>query len=70
MCTSLTYPRPGWLPPKTTALFLSTVVNEKPEQGGGLDPVMGGDDQVPGNSEIVIYIHLLYYAWLTLFGGL
>ena len=31
---------------------------------------MGGDDQVPGDSEIVIYIHLLYYAWLTLFGGL
>ena len=67
----MTLPRPGWLPPKTTALLLSTVVNEKLEQGGGLDPVMGGDDQVPGNSEIVIiYIHLLYYAWLTLFGGL
>ena len=66
----MTYPRPGWTPPKTTALFPSTVVNEKPEQGGGLGPVMGGDDQVPGNSEIVIYIHLLYYAWLTLFGGL
>ena len=66
----MTHPRPGWLPPKTTALFLSTVVKEKPAQGGGLDPVIGGDDQVPGNSEIVIYIHLLYYAWLTLFGGL
>ena len=66
----MTYPRPGWKPPKTTALFLSTVVNEKLQQGGGLDPVMRGDDQVPGNSEIVIYIHLLYYAWLTLFGGL
>ena len=35
------------LPPNRTALCESIAVKEKLEQGGGLSPVVGGDDQMP-----------------------
>ena len=49
MNASFTLPCPGWIPPNRTALCGSMAVKEKSEQGGGLSPVVGGDDQIPAN---------------------
>ena len=34
-------------PPNSTALLLTTLVKEKPEHGGGLVPVVGGELHTP-----------------------
>ena len=46
--TEFTAPCPGTIPAKTTARCASMAVKEKPLQGGGLSPVITGDDQTPG----------------------
>ena len=35
------------IPPNITAWFSSVIVREKLEQGGGLDPFIGGEDHEP-----------------------
>jgi len=37
----------GVSPPNITAWSSSVTVKEKAEQGGGLDPLLGGDDHKP-----------------------
>ena len=44
--------RPSWFPPKSTAWWLLTAVKEKSLQGGGLGPVVGGEDHLPASSKI------------------
>ena len=51
--TSLTTPHRGWYPPKNTACSLLIAVNVKPELGGGLGPVVEGEDQLPAEGEAV-----------------
>ena len=46
-------PRPGWFPPKKTACCLLIAVNVKPAHGGGLGPVVGGEDHLPAEGEAV-----------------
>ena len=53
MNRSLTLPRPGWYPPKYTALCWFTAVNVKSEEGGGLVPVVVGEDHLPAEGEAV-----------------
>ena len=53
--------RPRWFPPKSTAWWLLTAVKEKEEQGGGLVPLVGGEDHVPAKSKVVWYhVHTAY----------
>ena len=47
--------RPSWFPPKSTAWWLLIAVKEKEEQGGGLVPLVGGEDHVPAKSKVVWY---------------
>jgi len=53
MYTSLTLPCGGWYPPKKTACCLLIAVNVKPAHGGGLGPVVGGEDHLPVEGEAV-----------------
>jgi len=53
MYTSLIRPRSGLLPPKKTACCLLIAVNVKWEHGGGLGPVVGGEDHLPAKGEAV-----------------
>jgi len=53
MYTSLTLPRPGWAPPKKTACCSLIGVNVKLEHGGGLGPVVGGENHLPAEGEAV-----------------
>ena len=54
MYTSLTLaPRFGCLPPNITARCWFTAVNVKPPHGGGLGPVVGGEDHLPAEGEAV-----------------
>ena len=53
MYTSLTFPRPGWYPPKKTACCWFTAVNVNQAHGGGLGPVVGGEDHLPAEGEAV-----------------
>ena len=45
-------PHSGWYPPKNTAWWLLMAVKEKPLQGGGLEPVVGGEDHLPEKGEV------------------
>ena len=40
-------PFSGWYPPKRRARWLSILVSVKREQGGGLVPLTGGENQTP-----------------------
>jgi len=51
MKTSLSRPHPGWFPPKKTACSLLIAVNVKLAHGGGLGPVVGGEDHLPADVE-------------------
>ena len=63
--------------PNRTALWSSTIVNENSEQGGGLVPVTGGDDNVPERGEggiryttnqyYVIHFHCIQRGSTTLY---
>ena len=59
---SLTFPRPGWNPPKYTALWWFTAVNVKPAQGGGLGPVVVGEDHLPAEGEAVQTVLTLIFT--------
>jgi len=52
MCTSL-MKHPAWFPPQKTACCSLIAVNVKPEHGGGLGPVVGGEDHLPAEGEAV-----------------
>ena len=41
-------PDEGVYPPNITAWFSSVIVREKPVQGGGLEPLLDGEDHNPG----------------------
>ena len=41
--------RSSWFPTKSTAWWLLMEVKEKEEQGGGLEPVVRGEDHLPAN---------------------
>ena len=51
MYISFTLTRPFWYPPKSTTRWSSMAVKEKALQGGGLSPVVEGDDQLPTNNK-------------------
>lgn len=52
MYTSFILTRPRSYPPKNTTRWSSMAVKEKALLGGGLSPVVEGDDQMPtGNKE-------------------
>ena len=53
MYTSLIIPHPFWYPPKETACCWLIAVNVKLEHGGGLGPVVGGEDHLPAEGEAV-----------------
>ena len=59
MYTSLTLPCPGWNPPNITARCWFTAVNVKWEHGGGLGPVVGGEDHLPAEGEAVQSVTLI-----------
>ena len=59
---SLTFPRPGWSPPKYTALWWFTAVNVKWEPGGGLGPVVVGEDHLPAEGEAVQTVLTLIFT--------
>jgi len=63
MYTSLVLPRPGWFPPKKTAWFLLIAVNVKKAHGGGLGPVVGGEDHLPAEGEAVQRVFTLIPRW-------
>ena len=56
--TSPALPCPGWIPPNRTALCESIAVKEKWKQGGGLSPVVGGDDQIPAQEWNICIIEM------------
>jgi len=45
--------RPSCVPPNITARCWFTAVNVKPSHGGGLGPVVGGEDHLPAEGEAV-----------------
>ena len=51
---SLTTPHSCWVPPKSTAFLLLMAVKVKNAQGGGLGPMVRGEDHLPVNCEIDI----------------
>ena len=53
MYTSLILLRFEFPPPKKTACCSLIAVNVKAEQGGGLGPVVGGEDHLPAEGEAV-----------------
>ena len=64
MYTSLTLaPRFGCLPPNITARCWFTAVNVKLEHGGGLGPVVGGEDHLPAKGEAVQTNFTLIPRW-------
>ena len=52
---SLTTPHSCWVPPKSTAFLLLMAVKVKNAQGGGLGPMVRGEDHLPVNCEIDIF---------------
>ena len=53
---SLTYLHPPctqWFPPNITAMLWLMAVNEKKAHGGGLGPLVGGEDHSPAEGEAV-----------------
>ena len=51
--SSLCLPCSGRYPPKKTACCSLIAVNVKPAHGGGLGPVVGGEDHLPAEGEAV-----------------
>ena len=54
-------------PPNNTARWSSILVRVKLEQGGGLSPVVRGDDQVPINKQCSMASLAILSVWDSLF---
>ena len=54
---------PAWFPPKKTACCSLIAVSVKPAPGGGLGPVVGGEDHLPAEGEAVQTEFTLIPRW-------
>ena len=59
-------PRPGWLPPKRTARWLSILVSVNCEQGGGLALLTVGENQTPAGAYTSMCAHTMNWTITTL----
>ena len=63
MYTSLIIPRFWFPPPKKTACCWLIAVNVKKAHGGGLGPVVRGEDHLPAEREAVQTVFTLIRRW-------
>jgi len=57
----------GFPPPNITARCWFTAVNVKLEHGGGLGPVVGGEDHLPAKCEAVQTVFASILRWQPMF---
>ena len=57
--------RPSCTPPNITARCWFTAVNVKWEHGGGLGPVVGGEDHLPAEGEAVQSVYQYSHSWMA-----
>jgi len=68
MYTSLIFPCSGCNPPNITARCWFTAVNVKPEHGGGLGPVVGGEYHLPTGEAVQFLLSFLDGSLQYFFG--